>query len=303
MDTVAETRDLVKSYGATRAVDGLDLRVPRGSVFGLLGQNGAGKSTTLRCLLGLVKPSAGKVLLLGEAMPTRRLSVLSRVGALIEGPAFYPYLSGARNLLLLGRLARPAGVDEAAVRRALERVGLADRGGDPYRGYSTGMRQRLGIAAAILHDPELVVLDEPMSGLDPPAVVRIRQLIAELRAEGKTVLLSSHMLHEVELACDEVAIIEGGRVVAAGSVAELLHPEAARVEVDTTESERALELARALPQVSRAELRPGGIVVELPAEESAQLNRALVGGGVPVSALRPRAKTLEELYHELAGSS
>jgi ABC-2 type transport system ATP-binding protein len=297
----------VKVYGQTRAVDGLDLQVSRGSVFGLLGQNGAGKSTTIRMLLGLVRPSAGEVRLFGRSLEAERMDLLPRIGSLVEGPAFYPYLSGAKNLQALGDLAKPGGVAADHVQRTLERVGLGDRGGDHYRGYSTGMRQRLGIAAAILHEPELVVLDEPMSGLDPPAVVLVRELIADLAKEGKTVILSSHMLHEVEMACDRVAIVEKGRAIAQGEVAELIRPDSARVEVITSEGERALEVARGLSSdggyVRRVDAQDGGLTVELDPGREADLNAALVEAGVPVAGLVPRKRTLEELYLEVAAGS
>lgn len=298
---VIETRELTKVYGTHRAVDRLSLRVPRGSVFGLLGQNGAGKSTTLRMLLGLVKPSGGEVLIFGQPMASERMTLLPRIGCLIEGPAFYPYLTGYRNLMAMGSLM--GGVETARVQECLQRVGLGDRGGDRYRGYSTGMRQRLGIAAALLHDPELVIVDEPMSGLDPPAVVLVRDLIGQLRDEGKTVLVSSHMLHEVELACDQVAIIEKGEVIAQGEVKTLIKHEVGRVDVSTEDVDQALEAARALDFVQSAETSDGGIRVNVGEAHSHELNKALVGAGVRVTALVPRAQTLEELFHELAAKA
>jgi ABC-2 type transport system ATP-binding protein len=302
VERVVETRDLTKYYGTHRALDGLTLQVPKGSVFGLLGQNGAGKSTTIRLLLGLIRPSQGEVLLFGEPLAEARMKLLARVGCLVEGPAFYPYLSGEANLRSLGELCGE--IEKGRVQAVLERVGLGDRGGDRYRGYSTGMRQRLGLAAALLHDPELVILDEPMSGLDPPAVVMVRNLIRELADSGKTVVVSSHMLSEVELACDQVAIINKGQVVAQGAVSDLIRPSGARVDVKTDAPERAAELAGALPYVTSATPGVDGVVTILLSEDRpAELNSALVDGGVAVSALIPHKRTLEDLFHELAAKA
>ncbi len=298
-DLVIETRALSKWYGTHRAVHELALRVPRGAIFGLLGQNGAGKSTTIRMLLGLVRPSGGEVRLFGRPLAKERMTLLGRVGCLVEGPAFYPYLSGAQNLRELGALA--GGVTPERVRHCLERVGLGERGHDRYGGYSTGMRQRLGIAAALLHDPELVILDEPLNGLDPPAVLLVRDLIRELRAAGKTVFISSHILHEVELVCDQVAIVNRGSVVAQGGVADLLRADRTHVRVLTRDTERAVEVAAALPDVLGVERRAEGeLLVELSEDAPARLNRALVEAGVEVAGLLRHQRSLEELFHELA---
>ncbi len=306
-EPVIEARGLAKVYGGRPAVDGLDLVVPRGSVFGLLGRNGAGKTTTMRMLLGLIRPTRGSIRLFGRALERERLALLPRIGCLVEGPAFYPYLTGRQNLALLGGLIRP--VSPEHVQAALERVGLGDRGDDRFGAYSTGMRQRLGIAAALVHDPELVVLDEPVNGLDPPAVLLVRRLIRRLvEEEGRTVLVSSHLLHEVELTCDRLAIIERGRVVAAGETRALVRPDEERVEVTASDAGRALALCRGLPFVRDA--RPasapeggpgaGAVLVALDGPRAGDLNRALVEAGLEVSALVPRRRTLEELFHALA---
>lgn len=301
-ELVIETRGLTKLYGPHRAVSELELRVPRGTIFGLLGQNGAGKSTTIRMLLGLVRPSAGEVRLFGRSLAHERMALLGRVGCLVEGPAFYPYLTGEQNLRELGALA--GGVRQEDVQRALARVGLGARGRDRYGGYSTGMRQRLGIAAALLHDPELVILDEPLNGLDPPAVLLVRDLIRELRGAGKTVLVSSHLLHEVELVCDQVAIVEQGRVVAQGEVTALLRTDRVRVAVSTPDPARAAEVARGLELVSAVDEQGGErLLIELREDAPARLNRALVEAGVEVAGLARHQRTLEELFHELAGAA
>lgn len=301
-DLVIRTRGLTKAYGARFAVRGLDLEVPRGCAFGLLGQNGAGKTTTIRLLLGLVRPTAGDALIFGRSIAEERLALLPRIGCMVEGPAFYPYLSARRNLSWLGDIA--GGVAAARVDECLARVGLLDRGDDLYRGFSTGMRQRLGIAAALLLDPELVILDEPVSGLDPPAVLVVRRLIRDLvEREGKTVVVSSHLLHEVEVSCDRVAVIDKGRVVAAGEVKALLDPDQAWVDVSTPDPGRAAEVARGVEGVRSVEARPDGIAVGLEAQQAAALNRRLVEAGLEVRALVPRKRSLEELFHELAGTA
>ena len=214
---VVEVRELTKRYGnGVVAVDQVSLGVRRGEVYGFLGPNGAGKTTTLRVLLGLVAPSAGHVRVLGR--PPGDPAALARIGSLVEGPAFYPYLSGRDNLRVLTRY---AGVPERRVPEVLRTVDLADRGGDRFGTYSLGMKQRLGVAAALLKDPALVVLDEPTNGLDPAGMRDMRRLVRRLGAEGRTVLLSSHLLGEVQQVCDRVGIISGGRLIAESTVAEL----------------------------------------------------------------------------------
>ncbi|MCA8923903.1 MAG: ABC transporter ATP-binding protein [Planctomycetes bacterium] len=303
-DYVVEAEALSKRFGKRWAVRELDLAIARGAVCGLLGPNGAGKSTTLRMLLGLVRPTHGAVRLFGASLRDARLHVLKRVGCLIEAPAFYPHLSGRKNLELLGRIS--GGVDAARVQACLERVGLGDRGEDRTAGYSTGMKQRLGLAAAILHDPEFVLLDEPLNGLDPPAVLLVRRLIRSLaEEEGKTVLVSSHMLHEVEVTCDHVVLLRGGRKVVDGKVAELIKPDHARLELRVNDGEAALGWLRAqagVGEVEEEERGPDGsasLVVSLAGAESAQLNRGLIEAGVEVSSLAPRRRSLEDLFAEL----
>lgn len=300
VEAVVEARGLVKCYGKHHALTGLDLRVPRGSIYGLLGPNGAGKSTTLRVLLGLVRPTAGEVLLFGEPFKKKRLALLRRVGCLVEGPTFYPYLSGEDNLRWLGRLAGADASGERA-KTCLEWVGLGSRGKDRYAGYSTGMRQRLGLAAALMHDPELLILDEPLNGLDPPAVLLVRDLIRRLGREGKTILISSHVLHEVELVCDRVAILREGKLLAEGVVAELIHPERQRLElhVGAGDCARVLSEFAGLESFTKTD---AGFELELKEDASpADVNRALVEAGCEVKALIPRQVSLESLFHDLSG--
>ena len=215
-DLVVETNGLTKKYGDRLAVDSVSMTVRRGEVYGFLGPNGAGKTTTLRMMLGLIRPTAGSASILGQ--PAGGSDVTSRVGALIEGPGFFPYLSGRDNLRVL---ARYSGLAESEVDAALKRVDLADRGDDRFKSYSLGMKQRLGVAAALMGEPELIVLDEPTNGLDPAGMADMRALVVELARGGQTVLLSSHLLAEVQEICDRVGVINGGKLLRESTVAEL----------------------------------------------------------------------------------
>src|SRR6476659_10203554 len=219
MDTVIETKALTKRFGARAAVDGVDLLVPAGSAFGFLGPNGAGKTTLIRTLLGLTRASSGDFSLLGLPQPSKRREALARVGAIVEEPKFHPHLTGRENLRIVA-----AARDRAADGRidpSLARVGLADRANDRVKSYSLGMRQRLGIARCLLADPLLLILDEPMNGLDPAGILETRHLIRSFVDEGRTVFLSSHLLDEVEKTCDQVAIVDRGHVILQGAVAEI----------------------------------------------------------------------------------
>ena len=291
-----ETESLTKRYGNRVAVDGLSLQVARGEVFGLLGPNGAGKTTTIAMLLGLVRPTAGRAMVLGHDIQREPAAVLGRVGAMIEAPAFYPYLSGSDNLLAL---ALAGGLPRARIAAALEAVELTDRAGDKVRTYSQGMRQRLAIAAALLPDPELIILDEPTNGLDPAGTAEIRALIRSLAAGGRTVVLCSHMLHEVEQLCGRVAILKAGRLIAAGPVAELLRRgQGLRVRVER-DGERALRLVRELPWVSGATLEGDLLLIDAPASRAAELNSHLALAGVPVAEIGARDGSLEEFFLEV----
>ncbi|EGJ75389.1 putative efflux ABC transporter, ATP-binding protein [Streptomyces sp. Tu6071] len=302
---VIETEGLTKRYPGDRlAVDGLDLRVPEGSVFGFLGPNGSGKTTTIRMLLGLVTPSAGRARVLGGEMPGAGRRVLPHVGALIEGPALYGFLSGRDNLRRLDAADPTASrADrERRVSEALDRVGLAPAAHRRARTYSLGMKQRLGLAAALLRPRRLLVLDEPTNGLDPQGMREIRALVRALAAEGTTVFLSSHLLDEIEQVCDHVAVMAAGRLRAQGPVTELLAARAARVVVTTGDTEEA---TRVLATHGVADVRQDGpdrLSGEPPAGlDPAALNAALVGAGVRVRAFGTEAITLEERFVELTG--
>jgi ABC-2 type transport system ATP-binding protein len=300
MSAVIEVEALRKEYqrvrgGTTVAVNGLDLSVPEGGVFGFLGPNGSGKTTTIRCLLGLVRPSSGRARMLGAEMPTALPSVIGRVGSIVETPAMFPTMSGRRNLLLLGQL---EGIGPKAVDAALERVGLAERSGDLVRNYSLGMRQRLGLAAALLKDPALLILDEPANGLDPAGIKEIRGLVRSLGAEGRTVFVSSHLLSEIEQTCDRVAILSRGRCVAAGPVAEVLRGNRAAGMLARVAHPRAA--LRVLKQAGLTATREGELlVVDIDAGQAARVAQVLGEGGHWVSDLRPREVSLEDVFLDL----
>jgi ABC-2 type transport system ATP-binding protein len=243
-DLCIETTGLSKRFGHQLAVDGVDLAVPRGSVFGFLGPNGSGKTTTIRLMLGLASASSGSVRLLGQEMPGQLRDVLPRVGALVEGPAFYPFLSGAANLRRFDAAdpGAPAATRKARVQSALERVGLTHAADKKVRAYSLGMKQRLGIANALLTPRELLVLDEPTNGLDPQGTREVRSLVRSLAADGATVFVSSHLLAEVEQICTHAAIMSAGRLVAQGTLAELRQGGQARIRVLTPDAGAAAEV-------------------------------------------------------------
>jgi ABC-2 type transport system ATP-binding protein len=290
MDPVV-CENLTKRYGSVVAVRDLDLTVRAGEVYGFLGPNGAGKTTTLRMLLGLIRPTAGRVLLHGR--PPGRLE---SVGALIEGPAFYPYLSGRDNLRVL---TRHAGVPAGRVPVVLDLVDLAERAGDRYGTYSLGMKQRLGVAAALLKDPQLLVLDEPTNGLDPAGMADMRMLVKRLGAAGCTVLLSSHLLGEVQQICDRVGVISRGRLVTESTVADLRGTAGLRVVADPLDA--AAARVRALLGDDRVAVHDGGLDVSVPPERAAWVNAELVDAGVAVSELRPLERDLEQVFFELTG--
>ncbi|MDJ1133731.1 ABC transporter ATP-binding protein [Streptomyces iconiensis] len=301
---VISTRGLTKRYrGGQLAVDALDLSVPRGSVFGFLGPNGSGKTTTIRMLLGLIEPTEGGAVLLGEPMPRAARHVLPRVGALIEGPALYGFLSGRDNLLRYDAAdptADPA-TRTARVGHALERVGLAAAGSKKARAYSLGMKQRLGLAAALLQPRELLVLDEPTNGLDPQGMREIRSLVRELAGDGITVFLSSHLLDEIEQVCTHTAVMNRGRLITQGTVAEM-SAAGARGKLAVTTPDTA-EAARVLKERGVTDLVTEGdeITGDPPAADLAELNAALVEAGVRVRAFGVKRASLEDVFVQLTG--
>jgi ABC-2 type transport system ATP-binding protein len=294
------TENLSKTFGkgktAIAAVKGLNLEVERGQVYGFLGPNGAGKTTTIRMLMDLIRPSAGRAEILGRN--AREAGALARVGGLVEGPAFYGYLSGRNNLEVLARTANDYRPER--IRSLLEQVGLAGRAGPLVGNYSLGMKQRLGVAAALLGDPELVVLDEPTNGLDPAGIQEMRGFIRGLAKErGKTVFLSSHLLNEVEQTCDRVAIIQKGEMIREGPVAGLLAESASKLRIQAAPLERAEQALRERWEISRESI-PGDavpwLVVGAPPEESPQVVEFLVGRGIRVHQVVIQRQTLESYF-------
>jgi ABC-type multidrug transport system ATPase subunit len=289
-EPVIVTRALAKRFGRVRAVDGIDLHVREGDVYGFLGANGSGKTTTVRMLLGLVLPTSGEVDLLGRRMPRAARAVLPRVGSLIEGPAHYGHLSGRANLSLLDA-SGPAGpwrTRRRRVDRVLEQVGLAGVGRRPVRAYSLGMRQRLGLAGALLRRPELLVLDEPTNGLDPQGIAEIRELLLDLHRYGTTIFLSSHLLAEVEQLCSRVGVLDRGRLVLQDDLARLTAPTGATV-VHTPAPDRV----RATLDGRVTSVDGERVVVR--GSDPAEVNALLVGAGVPVTGLALQRPTLEEV--------
>jgi ABC-type multidrug transport system ATPase subunit len=294
-NTMIETRNLTKRYSSRIvAVDSLNLTIRRGEVYGFLGPNGAGKTTTLRMLLGLIRPTSGKASVLGR--PPGEPESLARVGALIEAPAFYPHLSGWRNLLVI---ARYAGVPKERIEAALEAVELTDRASDKFKTYSQGMKQRLGVAAAFLKDPELLILDEPTNGLDPAGMTDMRALIRRLGSGDRTVLLSSHLLGEVEQICDRVGVIRNGKLVAQGTVGELRGQASLLVRADPMD--RARQLVEKMNGIEQVQVSDGALVLATDAAQAGEITRELVTSGVVVSELRPVERSLEETFLELTG--
>ena len=249
-----ETHGLTKRFGAKTAVNGVELLVPKGSAFGYLGPNGAGKTTLIRVLLGLTRADAGTMSLLGYPVPRHRDAALARIGAIVDEPRFHRHLTGRQNLRLLAAAREPAARDR--IGPALERVGLAHRADDRVSAYSMGMRQRLGVAACLLGDPQLLILDEPMNGLDPAGMAGMRDMILSLVAEGRTVVLSSHLLDEVERTCDAVAIVDRGKIIRQGPIAELLAGALLTVQVECSEPDRARALLAGTTIGARIEVVP-----------------------------------------------
>ena len=303
-DLAIRTHGLTKRFRRQTAVDGIDLAVPRGAVYGFLGPNGSGKTTTIRVLLGLAGATGGEVEVLGRPMPADLRAVLPRVGALVEGPAFYPFLSGAANLRRLDAAdaAAPHRTRDARVAQALERVGLSNAATKRVRAYSLGMKQRLGIAAALLQRRELLVLDEPTNGLDPQGTREVRSLVRSLAADGTTVFVSSHLLAEVEQICSHVGVMSAGRLVAQGTLAELGSAGGSRVRVTTPDGARAADVLARLglgaPAVDGDDVAAALDGADVAAED---VVAALVAGDVRVRGFTVEHDSLEDRFVALTG--
>jgi ABC-2 type transport system ATP-binding protein len=299
---VVETAGLTKRFGERVAVNDVDLRVPRGSAFGYLGPNGAGKTTLIRMLLGLTQASSGSMRLLGRPVPAEREQALARVGAIVEEPRFHGHLTGRENLeVVAAARGREA---YGRIDGALRRVGLTERADDRVKRYSLGMRQRLGVAQSLLADPELLILDEPTNGLDPAGIQEFRGMIRGFVGEGRTVLLSSHLLDEVEKICDAVAIVDLGRVVAQGPIDAIAADGSTSIVVGSGEPERALMVVSGHAAVCNAELVAEGVRLTLHSDvereaAGADINRRLVDAGIPVHRFEPVTSSLEQRFLEI----
>jgi ABC-2 type transport system ATP-binding protein len=299
-----ETKGLTKRFGTRVAVDSVDLRVPTSTAFGFLGPNGAGKTTLIRTLLGLTRPSSGSWSMLGRPMPEERAIALRRVGAIVEEPRFHAHLTGRENLRIIAAAREPAADDR--IPGAIERVGLSARADERVAKYSMGMRQRLGVARCLLADPQLLILDEPMNGLDPAGIQEFREMVANLVQEGRTVFLSSHLLDEVEKTCEQVAIIDRGRILKQGAVSDIARTGKPTVRIRCGDLDTAASLIPLVSDVETLSRQDGSLVVVLGAEPGdavdavvAELNRRLVGASVPVYSIEPERVSLEARFLEM----
>lgn len=297
-NVVLRTVNLCKNFGKLEAVKNLNLELRRGEVFGFLGPNGAGKSTTVGMILGLIQPTSGSIELFGKKQESSRWSALRRIGAIIEEPAFYPYLSGWDNLKVLATSI--GGIPENRIAEVLERVNLLDRAKDAYGRYSMGMKQRLGIASTLLRDPELIILDEPTNGLDPAGTREIRDLIPRLAHERRAILLCSHLLHEVELTCNRVAIIKQGTVIANAPLKELLS-QGNQLQIRVDRMEETAEILKALPWVTSLKKEGDYLVIGVPPNSGSSINRILAEKGIFASELIQRTSSLENVFLQLTG--
>jgi ABC-2 type transport system ATP-binding protein len=297
-DWAVETHGLTKRFGDNIAVNEVELLVPRGCAFGYLGPNGAGKTTLIRVLLGLTHANSGSMSLLGHAVPKHRDRALARVGAIVDEPRFHKHLTGRENLQILAAAREPAARDR--IKQSIERVGLAQRANDRVSKYSMGMRQRLGVAACLIGDPDLLILDEPMNGLDPGGMHEMRDLIGSLVSEGRTVVLSSHLLDEVQRTCDAVAIVDRGKVIRQGTIDSLLAGTSVIVEVDCNDPDAAGTLLRGTTIVGGVDVNASGLAITLPEgterEVIAEINRVLVDGGIAVYRLQELQTSLEDWF-------
>ena len=299
-----ETRGLTTRFGSRVAIDAVDLRVPAATAFGFLGPNGAGKTTLIRTILGLTHPAGGSWRLLGRPMPQERSTALRRVGAIVEEPRFHPHLTGRENLRIIAAAREPAADDR--IPGALARVGLTPRADERVGKYSMGMRQRLGVARCLLADPLLLILDEPMNGLDPAGIQEFREMVATLVQEGRTVFLSSHLLDEVEKTCDQVAIIDRGRILMQGQVADIARSAKPTIRIRCGDLDGAIPLLQSVPGVQEVTRDDGALLVILRSDPSAssddlvaELNRRLVMASVSVYSIAPERVSLEERFLEL----
>lgn len=300
--SVIQVNELSKHFGALKAVDQLDFSVQAGEVFGFLGQNGSGKSTTIRMLLSLIHPTSGQIQLFGKSLQTHRAEILEEVGAIIERPDLYPYLSAREHLQLFAKL-RKKNISAAQINETLIKVGLQDRAKDKVQTFSLGMKQRLGIAIALVHNPSLIILDEPTNGLDPQGISDIRNLIKGLaKQEGKTVLVSSHLLSEIEQMASQILIINKGKKVAEGPIHKLLDPSKMVVHVKTTNDTQALQVILSGSFSNYLMQRTDGIYLRIPDYEIPLLNSFLVNAGVGLVGVETR-NALEDYFLQVTSNT
>lgn len=294
-----ETVGLTKAYGSVLAVDHLDLRVEVGEIVGFLGPNGAGKTTTMRMLLGLVRPTSGTSRLLGMANETHLEEILARTGSIIENPTFYPFLSGRDNLRVIAKITNS---DSARIAEVLEVVDLTSAAGRKFKSYSLGMKQRLAVAAALLPSPDLLILDEPANGLDPAGIVEMRALMTRLKDDGRTVLISSHVLHEIEQMCDRIVILNHGRIVVQGRVAALLG-EHNKIEVRIERAGEAQAILASVPWIESVTREGDVLRIAAPPTRSAEINALLARDGLYASEIHPKETSLEQYFLDVTGEA
>jgi ABC-2 type transport system ATP-binding protein len=299
-DTILRITGLTKRFGTLEAVKNLNLELRRGEVFGFLGPNGAGKSTTVGMILGLITPTAGSIELFGKKLDGNSWPLLRRVGAIIEEPAFYPYMSGRDNLEVLSRAI--GGIPKNKIDEVLKRVNLFERAGDHYGNYSMGMKQRLGIASTLLRDPELIILDEPTSGLDPAGTIEVRNLIPELANENRAVFLCSHLLHEVELVCNRVVIIKQGVVLADSTVQELVS-QGQLLQIKIDDPKQAVDVLKSLSWIKSVKIEEDYLIVDAPKDSASRVNQALAEHHLFASELVNRTVSLESVFLQLTGGN
>jgi ABC-2 type transport system ATP-binding protein len=294
-----ETNGLTKNYGSMVAVDHLNLVVEQGEIFGFLGPNGAGKTTTMRMLLGLIRPTAGSARVLGLSIDTHLPAILAKTGALIENPTFYPYLSGRDNLRAFARL---GGIGDEGIAGILDLVDLTKAADRRFSAYSLGMKQCLAVGAALLHRPDLLILDEPANGLDPAGIVEMRDLMKQLKGEGHTVLISSHVLHEIEHICDRIAIMSKGKVVVQGRVSDLLGRQDI-LEVRVEQMDEAARLLRGASWVHEVTREGDRLLVSTPPTSAANVTKLLAEQGLYISGMRPQERSLEQYFLDVTGEA
>jgi ABC-2 type transport system ATP-binding protein len=298
-EVILRTTGLTKKFGKRTAVNNLNLEISKGEVFGFLGPNGSGKSTTVSMIVGLIAPTSGKVNVFGLDLKENYWKIMRRLGATIESPAFYPYLSGWDNLELFSIAI--GGILPSKIKEVLERVKLLDRAKDKYKQYSLGMKQRLAIAATLLRDPELVILDEPTNGLDPAGYKEVRDLIPDLASENRTIILCSHLLHEVEKVCNRVAIIKEGNVLACESMQVLL-AKGQMLQIKVEDPQQAMAVLKKIDWIRSITLNDGYLLVDAPKEDSQRISKILAENNIFISELSVRSSDLESVFLELTGS-